>query len=156
MSVLVLSQPLSQVNKPSLGICSIIHLHKNSRVKFSNLKYVFICASKCQKTANKHSNSIIIRSRHTRGMQSQGICESELNANWHRHFGFGSVTTIGDDMTVMSIIFKASILFSSSKEHFWWLDIQIFVRWYCWKTDDQLIWRKIMTKFLFSWWSFLV
>ena len=40
-----------------------------------------------------HSNSIIIRSRHTRGIQSQGICESELNANWHRHFGFGSVTT---------------------------------------------------------------
>ena len=33
--------------------------------------------------------------RHTRGIQSQGICESELNANWHRqrHFGFGSVTT---------------------------------------------------------------
>ena len=60
-----------------------------------------------------------------------------------------------DDMTVMSIIFKASILFSSSKDHFWWLDIQIFVRWYCWKTDDQLIWRK-MTKSLFSWWSFLV
>ena len=103
MSLLVLSQPLlwaSQIQPTNsdvfiYGICSINYsFAQKFKSKIFQLKNrLHLCVKMSKKQPINHSNSIIIRSRHTRGIQSQGICESELNANWHRHFGFGSVTT---------------------------------------------------------------
>ena len=73
--------------------CSCLVLSQPQSKIFQLKNRLYLCVKMSKKQPINHSNSIIIRSRHTRGIQSQGICESELNANWHRHFGFGSVTT---------------------------------------------------------------